>query len=681
MSAVSTTSRPVEASLAEALSDLRQRPYIQVDIETSGLDPATDDWLLITIDEYVFSARDLERSPEARRAVASLLEDPDLVKVIFNAAFDSMWFQRHGIRPRRVVDPMLGLMLLDAGIARPRGWYTLAQTLERELSIRIDKSLQASFAGADPATFVPTDEQLRYCLLDTRYLGRLARAVGERVKAAGLSKTWSLENDQTQVIASQQLYGMPIDLQAYSDLCARKEAEYAACLNRIQALLGPHYLNAAYREFHAKLDAYEAWERGFQHAAEMIEHESDGQAFSSKLERRRWIQARERAWKDAHPKPVKPRPPDLLVVTSHQQVVLALKELGIVLPDLKRKTLLRARSSVQGDGREVLGLLAEASKLQKFLSTYGDRLLQRISPDGRLRSHFTQIKATGRISSSMFRDEDSDEEWGANLQNVHPELKALVKAPAGRTFVIADFSQVELRIAAELALRQNTQSQDRLVHALLGGRDPHSATGALLAGLPEETFLERIRHGDAEAQRYRKAAKIVNFGTIYGISARSLADQLVDDTRMVTEEDVRRAERFLAAFWAGNPDLKAALEAYGRQALERGYTRTLGGRLRRYPNPCPPELRHRVVRQAMNHPIQGTSADITKLSGNLVFDRLPPGAFIWNAVHDELCVECDAPDGERVATIVDAACQEAYRTVVRQVPCLVSVQVSSTWQH
>lgn len=644
-----------------AIKQLLLRDEVALDLETTGLNPLTDEVLLIGIDEFVFHPDYLEHI--GRKVVAN----PKIIKHIFNAAFDGMFFQVKGIMPQRVVDPMIGAMLLKAGLYSPEGTFKLGNLLKVCLGVEHDKQLQTSFIGADPATFTPSAEQLSYLQRDVAYLSRLSRWVGDRLRSAGMSDVWRLENAFTQVIAEMQLHGAPVDVANYSGVVQGWERRRQELETQLTETLTPSVMEVRLKQFQALDFEHMRWLQRYEQATQGYEVLADQQEFVSKRARRSWIMERQAEWRERFNRPDKPHLNTApITLTSHQQLLQSLNHLGVQVKDTQRTTLARAKLVSPPEIHPLIDQLAEYSKLEKLTSTYGTNLIARLDADNRLRSRYTQIKATGRISSG--RDEESD--TGFNLQNPHPEFRKHIVAPDGRTFVILDYGQIELRIAAELILRRDPSASDALVEAFRQGLDPHSVLALRIGGID------------------RKAAKVGNFSTMYGIAPDRMALRIHAESK--TDEPfgqkyIDLAKQVQQGFWDSNPTLRTLLRDYEYQAIRDGYTTTLGGRRRYYDKveKGTPEWHSKqgIIRRAgANHPIQGLSADVMKLAGVLVQRRLRlnnyGSAFIWNLVHDEVCIETD---NDNITDIVDDACREAYETFIKHVPYSGDCKIVQTW--
>ncbi|WP_448583416.1 bifunctional 3'-5' exonuclease/DNA polymerase [Thermocrinis sp.] len=265
----------------------------------------------------------------------------------------------------------------------------------------------------------------------------------------------------------------------------------------------------------------------------------------------------------------------------------------------------------------------------------------------RVYPEFKQIGAvTGRMSSI-----------NPNVQNIPRHLRRIFKAEEGNVFVIADFSQIELRIAAEYVGDEN------MIKVFNEGRDMHKYTASVLLGKREEEV----------SKEERQLAKAVNFGLIYGISARGLAEYAYSsygiDLSIEEAEDIRK--RFFEHFKAFKEWHNAVKKELKERGESRGYT-LLG---RRYVAHTFPD--------AVNYPIQGTGADLLKLSV-LVFDaevrRENVRASVVNLVHDEIVVECKEEEGMKVAELLERAMKRAGGIILKKVPVEVEVAVKERWE-
>jgi len=288
--------------------------------------------------------------------------------------------------------------------------------------------------------------------------------------------------------------------------------------------------------------------------------------------------------------------------------------------------------------------------LQKTLK-FGETLLDAVNKQtGRIHSHFHQIGApTGRMSST-----------DPNVQQVpHSfDMRRCFRAPAGRRLVVADFSQIELRILADF-------TGDRgFIDAFQAGADLHRTTAAQVFNVK----LEEV------TKEQRDFAKRLNFGVVYGIGARRFA--------LLTGLKETEAEDLLKRYFATYRGLDAWLRDAGLKAVrERTAPRTVAGRLFRFNFDSEDKQAASLAqRNGKNAPIQGSSADILKRALRLLHDRLKgTEARVVNVVHDEVVVECPAEGAEEVADVVREKMEAAGEEYVRAVPVKVEAAVTDEW--
>lgn len=290
---------------------------------------------------------------------------------------------------------------------------------------------------------------------------------------------------------------------------------------------------------------------------------------------------------------------------------------------------------------------------QKLNSTYVEGLLKAIGTDGRVHSTFIQTEArTGRISSTE-----------PNLQNIPirtelgSRLRGYFVAGDGNTLVDADYSQIELRILAQIT------GDEAMRQAFLSGADIHRSTAAKIYGVPPEQITPALR----------TSAKAINFGIMYGKGAFSLSKDL--------GISVKEADGFLKTYLAAFPKVDGYMKACIANAKERGYVETLFGRRRPLPELASSnfQVRSSGERMARNTPIQGTAADIIKLAMVHVWERLRREnlkARLLLQVHDELIVEAPEAEVPRVKEILK---QEMEGVVEYAVPLTAEVGTGKTW--
>jgi DNA polymerase-1 len=333
-----------------------------------------------------------------------------------------------------------------------------------------------------------------------------------------------------------------------------------------------------------------------------------------------------------------------LNLNSPQQITDAFRSLGIELPDTRVWTLLKI-------DHPAARLLLEYRELQKKLGTYLETYAGFIHPKtGRIHANFLQCRVpTGRLACT-----------GPNIQQIphEDEFRRCFVAEEGNVLVIADYSQIELRILAEVS------DDPAFVEAFRRGDDLHRVTAATMYGVSMEDVT----------RDQRSAAKRINFGLMYGRGARSLSAQLGTD-----EE---RGRKLIDEYFANYPKVQRFLQRTANQAVRDRTLRTLAGRVRKFKETSglgSAEL-GALRREAMNYPIQGASADIAKLALGYVRDELAGlDARLINCIHDEFVVECAEGISAEVSERTRKAMLRAGEEILNKVPVEVEVGLSREW--
>ncbi len=297
-------------------------------------------------------------------------------------------------------------------------------------------------------------------------------------------------------------------------------------------------------------------------------------------------------------------------------------------------------------GFAVPQLILQHRELHKLKSTYIDALPQLVAKDGRVHTSFNQaVAATGRLSSS-----------DPNLQNIPirtplgREIRRAFIAEEGHLLLAADYSQVELRILAHIS-----QDPD-LIETFQRGADIHRATASKMFNIPEA----ELTHDQ------RRAAKTINFGVLYGMSAFRLSNELNIPTA--------QAKDFIDAYFARYPKIQEYLDRTLQEARASGKVTTLFGRVRYIPEIHNKSftVRGNAERMATNAPIQGTAADILKLAMIALDERLGDDGRMLLTVHDEIVIEVSEAKVEKVAGIVKETMENIY-------PLAVPLAVDTHW--
>ncbi len=302
---------------------------------------------------------------------------------------------------------------------------------------------------------------------------------------------------------------------------------------------------------------------------------------------------------------------------------------------------------------EIVRLILKYREMTKIKSTYLDALGPLRQADGRVHTTYNQtVTATGRLSSS-----------NPNLQNIPTRsdlgrtVKTAFSAGEGSVFLAVDYSQIELRLLAHLS------ADEHLVRAFNEGEDFHAETAARVFGVAVDQVTPQLR----------SRAKAVNFGIVYGQQAFGLSQTL--DIPMSEAREM--IERYFEAY----PGVRTYLDEVVARARECGYAETMYGRRRYIPElkVKNPVQRGFGERTAMNHPMQGSAADIIKIAMNRVARRLRDEGFAARMilqVHDELDFECPEAEVDRLTTMVR---EEMEGVCELRVPLIADASTGVTW--
>jgi DNA polymerase I-like protein with 3'-5' exonuclease and polymerase domains len=341
---------------------------------------------------------------------------------------------------------------------------------------------------------------------------------------------------------------------------------------------------------------------------------------------------------------------DTVNLDSPLQLLEAFKKLGVELPNTSEATL-------QKCDHPLAKILLEYRGYEKMITAFGETILEKINPiTGRLHPDFLQLGAdTGRFACN-----------NPNLQQIPADsgFRSCFVASPGYKLITADYSQVELRIMAEV-------SEDPVfLEAFRTDQDLHTLTASQMFRIP----IDKVD------KNKRFQAKSINFGLMYGRGPASLAVQI--------GVSVDEARELLDVYFKTYRSVKRWLDNIGRSAVKNGYVRTLGGRKRAFTLPDKDHVDYLkliggIERQGKNTPIQGTSADITKYALVFIYEEFKKrslDAYLIHTVHDEIVSEAREDIAEEVARIIEGQMIRAGELLLKKCPVKVEVKVSDYWE-
>lgn len=370
----------------------------------------------------------------------------------------------------------------------------------------------------------------------------------------------------------------------------------------------------------------------------------------------------EALWSPDDTEPVNPN--------SDEQMVPKLQALGYKITSFKASDLKHYITD------PLMSKILEYKKLNKVQGTYTGPFLKKIhAVTRRIHTSFNQfVTATGRLSSS-----------NPNLQNLPSKgelaalVRGLVQAPEGFTFVICDYSNIEMRLIAEM------YHDDNLIRLFNEDMDAHAMTGSRMLGISYEEMVARVKSGDKEAKNVRARAKCPNFGLGYGAGRPRLQAMAWEQYDMVWSDE--ETDRAYCAFHDSYPGVGAYHRRVG-QEIKNGTgpyrVQTQDGRVRRMPRSWfdPKENRTKsCYSAALNHPIQGTSADMMKRAMVALMKPLRTfGAKIILQIHDELVVLVPIQHAEVVKDLVQVTMEAVGQRYLTKLPIKADPEISSFWK-
>jgi DNA polymerase-1 len=335
-------------------------------------------------------------------------------------------------------------------------------------------------------------------------------------------------------------------------------------------------------------------------------------------------------------------------VFSPKQIALFLtKKLKLKLPSTKKGNIATDDKALAEYSDHPA--VAEIIRIRKLKKTHDKlaELLKFVREDGRVHAEFKQIGAkTGRMSSSE-----------PNVQNIPRDLRKVFVAPSGKKLVVADFSQIELRIAAEFV------GEEKMIEAFQKGEDMHVLTASLVLGKPKEEITKEER----------QLAKAMNYGLIYGISPKGLMEyaRFGYGVELSLEEARKLVAKFFKAFPRFAEWHKKIRETLNEKGKVEGTT-LLGRR-----------FVAQSFQDAANYPIQGTGADMLKLAVDIFAYQCEMQGYdakIVNLVHDEIVCEVPKEQAEEVAELLKESMEFAGSLILKKVPVEADTAVSDRWE-
>jgi DNA polymerase-1 len=588
-----------DKDLQKLVQELKKQPVISIDTETTSTDVMMAELVGISLSwaegeaYYVPVGHDTGKQLPKNivlKALKPILEDPKIGKIGHNIKYDYEMFVQAGVRLGPVVFDTMVAAFLINPIGRAQ---SLSELAYGELGISmIDIVELIGKKGKDQQTFnaISIDQAAQYAAEDADIAWRLYKKLSKQL--------------QTEPTGTKKMTGM-------AEMLEWPLIEVLGDMELTGVGLDTVFLAKLSKQFATKITSLRN-----------SIHTHAGKEFN--------------------------------VSSPAQLQTILFEELNIDATGLKKtKTGISTAASELEKlrGRHpVVEELFEYRELTKLQSTYIDALPQLVAKDGKIHTSYNQtIAQTGRLSST-----------NPNLQNipvrteVGRQIRKAFVAGKGRVFVSADYSQIELRLAAALA------GDKPMIKAFVEGADIHTQTAAEMFDIqPAEVKPE---------QRY--AAKAINFGVLYGMNTHGLS--------VATGFDYAQAKEFIDRYFETRKAVAEYIKSVKQMAHDVGYTETIFGRRR----PCPDVkssnyiIRSAAERAAVNMPLQGTAADMMKLAMVRIYRVLPKDANLILQIHDELIVECNEAQAKAVAKIMETEMVGVHKFAV---PIEVGIKIGKSW--
>lgn len=549
---------------------------------------------------YVFDMRALmyEDGNRFRATMQHFLQQNKFV--CHNGAFEQAFLlAQYGVLIDVEFDTMLGSQILTAGLQLGNG---LDDCYKRYLGLTLDKEERKFFTSIHPSSPL-TNAAIAYSAGDVTQLKELASAQYKELVAKGLLHIWEdIEKPFLPILTKAKLAGVSIDVEKLTEIRKELEETVAEHLRVFECLVGT-----------------KTYTRGKRNPVEVTEPAVNIASWKQLLA---WYRER-----------------DVEIEGTGEEVLSALV----------------ARRSINKRVKEFTQCVLDYRKDSKVLSTYVIPLLEksRRSQTGRIHPDWKQMVDTGRMACR-----------NPNLQNVPSKgewarIRECFVSRPGHKLIVADYSQMELRILAQLS------QEPKMIEAFRSGEDLHSKTAEALFGA-------------GWTKEQRAIAKTFNFAVCYGSGPGTLADQ--------ADIPIWQAKQLLSKYFKTYPKLKEYLDSSQRHAKDECFCETPAGRKRFFNRPDPSAENYKaqmaaIGREGGNMPIQGCNADATKIASRLFEERKNAAntqIILW--VHDEIVVQADEGIVDREVATLEWCMIQAAEIYVTDLPVEVSITVGERWE-
>lgn len=613
--------------------DLGMTLNIALDTESTGLDYRLDDWLLLQVklngNIYVIDVRKLGK--KYTEYIVDLIKSSNKLVIMHNAKYDlKVLYRNTGILLTNVYDLRIGEVLMSAGITKDM--YPSLQILVKQyFDVYLDKTVREQFIG----NHVITEQQILYAADDVEYLEGIYHQQREVLLGQKQGSVMELEMRLVPVITMMEYDGVKIDTEHWKSLVAKAEANSKAAKEKLLDMIIQKIPFSKFQNALELADFLLIKESAKTKRDRAILYELNAEDAKS------WVR-------------------DNINLDSPNQ----LKNTLVSLFELNVENTAEKTLEPYIHQSELVKTLMEYRGYRKQVTTYGVGFLSNINlVTGRVHSEFDQVgAATGRFSSSK-----------PNLQNIPADRDDTAEEDSYRTAFIAepgnkmitsDYSQMELRMMGAIS------KEPKFIQAYKDGQDLHKITASILYEKP----LEEITKGE------RRTGKTMNFAVIYGTSKYGLFYNFG-----IPLED---GGEYLKRYFGGYDVLGEFIKKAGDLIWNKKFSKTPLGRKRFfedkrvYDNLDDLErYRARVIREGVNHIIQGGSADVVKMAMLNIFYNNPFGdkLKLLLQIHDEIVCEVEEGIVEDAKEFIRKSMLDAEQPFLGEIPAEVDISVGDFW--
>lgn len=600
----------IPCSITDCVNYLSNSNYIAVDTETEGFDFTCKRLLMLQIGDndkqFVIDCRSLTH--DDLKHLQTLLSNESIVKILHNAKFDYKFIKHYlGVELNNIHDTFLCEKILHCG--KEDYGFGLAKLVKRYLNIDLDKSVRNRFTTTESNPF--TVDQIVYGANDIKHLHYIYTKQLEEIQVLKLKNVLSLENQAVVVFAEIEYNGLDIDREAWGKLNLKNKLETKQNEKDLDKLL------LSFPEY-SKYKAFKQYDLFL----------SEDEIKDSSLN-----------W------------------SSPSQV---LKLFRTIVPEIENVN--GKKLAIHKNKHPLISSYIKYKEKSKLSTAFGDNFNNFISCDNKVRTDFTQILDTGRVSSS-----------NPNMQQIPAinEYRNCFTAPNGWVFVSSDYSSQELNVIAY-------GSKDPVfLKALELNQDLHSVCAELVFGKvwheaaePDCAFIKSNQKCECkEHKRLRTHVKTINFGLAYGMGPKKLAETI--------NSDLKEAKDLINKYFKAFPQIKIFLDRLGDTGKRTGMIRTFPpfARLRWFETWTPKMYNDEskfmelgsIERASKNTPIQGSSADMTKLALVYIHKKIKSESLpvkIVMTVHDQIDTICPESFAEEWKVLMTEEMNRAAKVII-----------------